>query len=392
MKPQARKVTPDELLDLERAGHLSEAEEVDGGTVTLGGREWTREEYDALMSDDGATLKQEEVAAKPAFEEGGVGAETKLEFRTGEQIAKESAESVEWIARPWVVKGAITEVDGQVKAAGKTTWMTHMCRAVLDGTHFMGQPTRKTPIVYLTEQPQASFRGALELAGLLERKDFSVLFWNRTSGKQWAEIARQSVAQCKAIGAELLVVDTIAQFAGLVGDRENHSGDALLSMQPLMDGTGEGLGIVVVRHERKKGGQVGSSGRGSSAFSGAVDIVLSIRRPEGNSRPTVREIHAISRFEETPGMCVVELTAKGYVVLGKAKDAVKQEDQAKILAAVPESAGNAIPLTTMCKQTGLRRSSTQRHIEQLLGEGKLDLIGKGTRSDPFRYCKKTSAQ
>jgi hypothetical protein len=362
------------------------------GTLTFLGREWTREEFDALMSDRETSLEQAEVVVEPVPEGDEVGAETKLEFRTAQQIASESPEGVEWIARPWVAKGAITEVDGQVKSAGKTTWMTHMCRAVLDGTDFMGQPTRKTPIVYLTEQPEASFRGTLELAGLLERRDFSVLFWNRTSGKPWAEIARQSVAQCKAIGAELLVVDTIAQFAGLVGDRENHSGDALLSMQPLMKGTSEDLGIVVVRHERKKGGQVGSSGRGSSAFSGAADIVLSIRRPEGESRPTVREIYAISRFEETPDTSVIELTETGYVVLGKAKEAVKEQDQAKILAAVPESAGNAISLTTMCKQTALSRSSAQRHIEQLLSEGKLDPIGKGTRSDPFRYCKKTSAQ
>jgi hypothetical protein len=197
------------------------------------------------------------------------------------------------------------------------------------------------------------------------------------------------VAECKRIGAELLVVDTIAQFAGLMGDRENHSGDALLSMQPLMKGTSEDLGIVVVRHERKKGGQVGSSGRGSSAFSGAVDIVLSIRRPEGKSRPTVREIYAISRFEETPDTCVIELTDRGYVVLGKAKGAVKQEDQAKILVAVPESADKAIPLATICKQTRLSRSSAQRLIEELLGESKLGCVGKGTRSDPFRYHKKT---
>lgn len=209
-------------------------------------------------------------------------AQTKLEFRTAEQIAAESPAAVEWIARPWVSKGAITEVDGQVKSAGKTTWVTHMCRAIQDGAEFMGQPTMPTPVVYLTEQPQASFRVTLGRAGLLGRKDFVVLFWNKTSGMSWAEVMEQSVAKCKSIGAGLLVVDTIAQFARLVGDSENRSGDAIKAMQPIMLAAERGLGIVLVRHERKNGGAVGNSGRGSSAFSGAADIVLSIRRSSRN--------------------------------------------------------------------------------------------------------------
>jgi hypothetical protein len=156
MKPKMTQVTPSK-------GKAND------GTITLRGREWTREEFDALMSDQESSSEQDVVVAKPAPEGDRVGAETKLEFRTAEQIATESPNGVDWIARPWVAKGAITEVDGQVKAAGKTTWMTHMCSAVLDGVEFMGQPTRKAPVVYLTEQPEASFRGALELAGLLKR-------------------------------------------------------------------------------------------------------------------------------------------------------------------------------------------------------------------------------
>jgi hypothetical protein len=45
-----------------------------------------------------------------------------------------------------------------------------------------------------------------------------------------------------------------------------------------------GLAVLMLRHERKGGGEVGESGRGSSAFAGAVDVILQLKRPEGNTR------------------------------------------------------------------------------------------------------------
>lgn len=78
----------------------------------------------------------------------------------------------------------------------------------------------------------------------------------------------------------------------------------------------ESIAVVVVRHDRKSGGDVGDSARGSSAFGGAVDIVMQVQRNEGNSRPTIRVINALSRYDETPDQLVVELTEGGYVSHG----------------------------------------------------------------------------
>jgi hypothetical protein len=99
---------------------------------------------------------------------------------------------VDWIAPKWVARGAITEVDGKIKSAGKTTWITYLCRAALDGLDFMGDPTVKTKVVYLTEQSPSTFREALRRADLLDRDDFVVLFWRDTMGLKWPEVrARQ---------------------------------------------------------------------------------------------------------------------------------------------------------------------------------------------------------
>jgi hypothetical protein len=84
-----------------------------------------------------------------------VGAERMLRFQTGAEIAVTTVAEVSWLVKPWVVAGAITEADGKVKLAGKTTWATYMVNCALDGRTFMGEPTTKTPVVYLTEQNPA---------------------------------------------------------------------------------------------------------------------------------------------------------------------------------------------------------------------------------------------
>ena len=44
---------------------------------------------------------------------------------------------------------------------------------------------------------------------------------------------------------------------------------------------------------------------GDSAFTGGADVVLSLRRPEGNHRPTMRVLEGLSRFDETPARIVI---------------------------------------------------------------------------------------
>ena len=103
----------------------------------------------------------------------------------------------------------------------------------MDGADFLGVATRKGPVVYLTEQSSPTFREALRRANLLERDDFYVLFWADTRGVQWAAVVQAAVDKCKEVGAELLVVDTLPQFAGIAGDGENSAGAAMEAMRPL---------------------------------------------------------------------------------------------------------------------------------------------------------------
>ncbi len=138
--------------------------------------------------------------------------------------------------------GAITEVVGKIKAAGKTTWVLSLCQCVALGELFLGRPTRPSPVVYLTEQPDASLREALRRAGLLDCDDVRVLSWSGCRGTPWPAVVAAAIAEAKRVGAGLLVVDTLPQFAGLRGDAENNAGEALAAIAPLQEAAADGPG------------------------------------------------------------------------------------------------------------------------------------------------------
>ena len=308
-----------------------------------------------------------------------------LPFRTAAEIEVETPAEVDWVARPWVAAGASTELDGKVKLAGKTTFTLHLVRAVVNGAPFMGQSTRKTAVVYLTEQNATSFREATKSAGLLGREDFVVLYFKDIGGFRWSSVARAAVEECKRRDAKLLVVDTLTQFAGIAGDGENNAGDALAAMRPLQQAAAEGISALITRHERKSGGTVGDSGRGSSAYGGAVDTVLSLRRPEGNQKRNVRLLQALSRFDETPTDQLIELTDDGYRSLGEPGDVAIETERLNIIAALPNGKRNALDIEALCDATDMSRAQLRRRLDELLNDGEIRKTGKGRKGDAFRY-------
>lgn len=298
-----------------------------------------------------------------------------------------SPAEVPWAVEGYVAAGAITGgIDGKPKAAGKTTFALHLCAKVLDGERFMGLATARTGVVYLTEQSATTFAEALVRAGLQDREDLAVLLWRDAVGAGWGRVVRGAVGEALRRGAGLLVVDTLPQFAGLRGDAENSASAALEAMRPLQEtAAAHGLAVIVVRHERKSGGQVGDAGRGSSAFAGAVDVIVSVRRPEGNARPTVRELHALSRFDATPDELVVELTDEGYASLGTRAAVAEDEARAAILEALPEAESEAMGLNRLLEATGAKRTVAQAALAALLEAGRIVRVGEGVRGDPYRY-------
>jgi hypothetical protein len=319
----------------------------------------------------------------------GVPTERILTFHTAREIAAAVVPEISWAIYPWAARGAILEVDGKIKAAGKTTWVSHAIRASLDGLPFMGYPTSKMGWGILTEQTPRTFREVLRRADLLDRDDLIVVYWHESKGIPWPVVVEQMAAECVKRGLGGLLVDTLNPFAGLKGDAENSAGAADEAMEPLKEAAAiHNLAIVVNRHERKGGGEVGDSGRGSSAFSGGVDVVVSLKRPEGNASPNVRHLHALSRFDETPDALVIELTEQGYVSLGSETAVASAKARDSLLKAAPEEEAKALTLEDLLSQCeGVKRTSATEAMLELVEAGHLIRVGAGKKGNPYRYWR-----
>lgn len=315
-------------------------------------------------------------------------AETKrrLTFVTAAELAARTSEAPPWLLSGYLARGAVTELVGKVKAAGKTTLVLGMVRAILTGELFAGIATEQASVIYLTEQGDVSFRQALQRADLLDADALAVLPRHDAIGVPWPDVVRQAVAEAKVRGAGVLVVDTLPQWAGIHGDGENSAGDALAAITPLQEAASVGnLAVIVVRHSRKGGGDVGDDGRGSSAFTGAVDVVLSVRRPEGTAEPSVRVIHALSRFSETPETLALQLTPDGYVSLGNEAALAIETAKREVLEVAPRDPALAKTGDELIEAAKLRRTSGQEAIRALFEVGALQRTGVGKRGSPFAY-------
>ncbi|MCC6619207.1 MAG: AAA family ATPase [Chloroflexi bacterium] len=313
-----------------------------------------------------------------------------IPYRTPLQIAASTSEHPDWLIRGYVALGAITELDGKIKSSGKTTLALEAVRSILDGQPFLGQPTMTTKVVYLTEQTPGPFREALGRAGLLGRGDeLRVVFRGDVAARPWSELIRDVVDDALRDGYGLLVVDTLGKLAQV--KEENDAGEGGRVMAPLQDAAHAGLAVLVCRHERKGGGDVGESGRGSSAISGDVDVILQLRRAEGNVPRSRRVIETLSRYTETPEKVVIELTDEGYVLRGE-EEAVALNDAIRFVSALlgreieqKRIEGAAPSLDEMVRELELPRAAIQRALRELERRGDVTRSGEGKRGSPYRY-------
>jgi hypothetical protein len=312
---------------------------------------------------------------------------TPLRYWTPREIAAATSANVDWIVTGYVARQAITELDGRVKAAGKTTLALHLIRAVIEGDPFLDQPTAQSKVIYLTEQQPGPFRDALDRAGLLEYGDECRILYRRdVATRPWADLMATIAADAAREGYGLLVVDTLGKLAGLRD--ENDAAEAGRAMAPLQDAAHDGLAVLVLRHERKGGGAVGESARGSSAFGGDVDVILQLRRPDGNQPRTRRVIESLSRYGETPEKVITELLPEGYVLLGE-EEAVVLGDAVRILSALlgrevwAETDGPT--LDELVGASELARTTVQRAVRHLDSLGQVIVTGAGKKGDPKRY-------
>jgi hypothetical protein len=327
-----------------------------------------------------------------------------IRFRTGKQFGEQTPELTEWTIPGFAAVGGILKVDGPPKR-GKTTLITFMMGAVLRGTEFLGLKVMQGPVVLLSEQGDSSLRESLARAGLLDRENLHIATYRDLANLTWTEVVAATFRHAVEIGAVLLVIDTFHQVSKVRGEDENSSGHALESIEPVQIGADlHKIAVVLTFHDRKGGGEVGESGRGSSAYAGAVDVIMHIDRAGGNFKPTIRKLEMLSRYDATPTDLFIELTPEGYVSLGNEKDIVTAMLGRTLREVLPEGQDDALTISGVKAKDGDEDSGERGLLELLADQGvrasraTLDAelnrwkvsgyvgrSGNGKRGDPYRF-------
>lgn len=324
----------------------------------------------------------------PEFDSGhigkGFGPNESLPVKTVAEIVAESGDGPDWAVDSLLAKGNVTDLSGEAKFGGKTTFVMLMMARVRRGEPFIGLPTTEAKVLYLTEQGN-NFVEALRKAGLdKDNAGFFVVQHKDVRGVQWKELLLKAVKECERRGVGILVVDTFAAFSGIVGVEENNSGDIRDKMQPLKEAAQvHGLAVLYIRHAGKSG-----RARGSSQFEAEGDIILTLKRSEGNQKENVRVLEGIGRYDEIPRRLNVELTDDGYIALGsdervefgKAVKAVK-----RLLPRVRENAVTQKALLDSLEDEGVSKKTLQRALAWLVDREDVRRKGEEVKNKPYRY-------
>jgi len=310
-----------------------------------------------------------------------------LPFQTARALSAAAGDGPRWIVHGLLAVGGITELAAKIKV-GKTTWAAYLLASVLEGRPFLGLQTVRSPVIYLTEERGPTFREALADAGLLGAENLHVLSKFDALKIPWPRLVDGAIQKARSVGAKVIVADTVGALAGLSGEEENHSGAALAAMLPLGVAAAAEIAVLALRHERKSGGELGDSARGSSAFGGSCDILLSLRRANTQGHPNRRSLLGIGRFREVPELLVMELRDGEYVTLGDGVAVERSDARAAILDRLPGPDG---PLITEAEvlallPAGTSRGSCQRALRDLVKAGKVAREkGAGKSGRAFGY-------
>lgn len=307
-------------------------------------------------------------------------AEFKLPIRRG-GIDFDDADGPPWLIPGLIAKSSLTELTASPKA-GKSTLIAAMTRALMDGSDFLDRPCAFSPVLWASEQSWVSLRATTSSTNLTSDPRFqSLLRCDIPLNRSWPEIVEAMATHCKREGVGVLFIDTLSPWCRIAD--ENDSGQAVRAIEPLRQAAGQGLAVVTARHARKSGGSISHSGRGSSAFAGEADILLSLTHPEG-SQANVRRLEVLGRFgHEEPINWALEDDGR-IILCGSDPKKGSHFDSLKVLEVIRNST-EPMSMVDICLKAEIARSSLQVILEGLMRKKSIHRLGSGQRGDPYHY-------
>lgn len=298
----------------------------------------------------------------------------------------ESGPVADWLMNGLIARGHVTLINAFHKV-GKTTFVSHMLRALQSGTPFIGRQTKECRTLYVTEESEALWRGRRDLLGL---DDHLHLLCRPMIAKptypEWREFVTYIAGL--AIGKfDQVAFDTISAFAPWKS--ENDNAEVVATFLPFVQLAKAGLAVTVFHHHGKA---EGGGGRGASAMGDRVDVILEIRRfkPDDNDDRR-RTLSGNGRFDEIPKEVVIALEedGTGYTAVGDYKAEAARDLNDAIRDAMPTSppGATADEIHTAMPESGRPKvGAVRKALIEGAGQGSWNRTGLGKApNNPWRF-------
>lgn len=288
----------------------------------------------------------------------------------------------EWLWKGWAARGHFTLLNGFWKS-GKSTLLSHVFRCTDGGGDIAGkiEPCR---VLVLTEESRQIWNGRVEQVGIRDNVHFLCRpLKGRTSMREWSAM----LDEAGKYEADLVIIDTLSYFWPV--ESENDAAmvqGALIPVQCLAE---SGKAVIACHHPKKSAdGGAGQSARGSGALSGAADILAEFKLFDtARHEDPRRKLRGLSRFEETPGDIVIELTEDGYRTIGKTQEADRQTQIGTVRGILDKS--DASMTADDVRDKWLAPKPSISTVKRVLSDGfknqEWGRTGSGNRGQPFRF-------
>ena len=293
-----------------------------------------------------------------------------------------------WVWPGYVARGYTTLLSAKAKL-GKSTLVRHVLADAVAGVGLCDGHPLEGPVLILSEEGRGHWSRHRDAMGLhpeqlqlLERPGFG-----RMTPAQWAEACAYTAEQAAAVGAGLVIVDTLASLWPCV--EENDAGAVLAAWKPLHAIPAAGPALLVVHHSGKMERSDFDGMRGSSAITSQPDVLVEMKRPPGAvGNDSRRRLVAVGRLEGIADDAVLELTDEGYRILGPA-GVVRAIDTRRTLEAILADAAEPLTRDEVRAAWPDEKPPDKKVVLRLLNEGHdsgaYHRAGAGVKGQPHRY-------
>ncbi len=387
----------DHLLDLSvrlaRAGMLDRAARVRALNAEFEARRVPGATYGGTpadterLADAPSEILQREAERTYAPPEGGAQASPDrkaLRFQTPAELVANLPSEPPWLWRGTIAKGLLTVVGGKPKVGKSTVIYEAINRMARGDREFLGAELTQTDVVILSEEHAITATRKLDPTSRklhMLTRDFA---WPMPN---WTEALSDSLAAAREYNASLLVVDSFTFWADLEADQGKDSGAVQERLKPLIEAAHDGIGVLLIHHQRKAGGEFGDALLGSTAFAANADIIMEVERLGEGAPGHMRRIMRLGRWPVSPVLLATWTDDTGYQLVAEAESSLDAEDLgwAARISEVLRKHGRPMRQTELEPMLGVDGRTWARGAAILVERGEARREGIGGVKDPITY-------